>query len=284
MIKSYQFIKKIMTILKENNFSLESDNAKKFLTNLPIYLQSIQTDSEYLQTFNKINQEKENDINQLLQTRLLEILESQFFYYYIFHKEVWDSRQHDYIYNSSELLKERMEYLSKITNINSVSMSFLKKTSANKEDTLHRVNITGDMIFDTVDFMGVQLNVHFESDYMGKVEGKSYFKEGKIVKSKKNYFKNISLLSLAAAHGCDYLIEQLIIKGCNVYYKDGKGKMALDYYNPILPLTHERTIYTQSLLDGSYKNGYYQSLYEKAKLSDSNVLPEEKKEKITNKL
>lgn len=268
MIKTYQFIKKILEILKEQNFSLDSPAQERFLRNLPIYIDSIHKDCNYSNLIEKNNKEDSQLVESLLKQRLLEILEKQFFYYFIYHRESWAAKNHDYIHNSENLLKDRIAYLSKITNIDSVPMSFLKNIPKYKGDTEHKVNITGDMLFDTVDFNPIKLEVGFHANYKGQFKGKSYFSVMHTVESKKHYFKDISLLSLAASQGCDHFIEQLIIKGCNIYYKDVRGKTALDYYKSILPLSHERTLYIKSLLDGSYKNGYYQSLYERQKLGE----------------
>lgn len=90
---------------------------------------------------------------------------------------------------------------------------------------------------------------------------------------------------LCARSGMNKVIEHIIKKGCDISVKNTLGQTAFDLYSPNTVSTEEENAYIRSLLDGSYNNGYYISLYEKNKLSIALNDPKiEKKETVKHKI
>lgn len=99
------------------------------------------------------------------------------------------------------------------------------------------------------------------------------------------YIKNETVLMLCARAGMNIVIEQLIKQGCDIHYQNEAGKTAFDLYSPNSASPNEENEHIRSLLNGTYKDDFYVSLYEKQKLDEALNDPQiEKKEILKHKL
>lgn len=99
------------------------------------------------------------------------------------------------------------------------------------------------------------------------------------------FFANeYSVLMICSKFGMANEIEYLIKQGCDINYTAPDGKKAYDIYQPNSMTSNEQTNYIRSLLDGSYKNGFYVVQYEEKRLSNKINQPEKVKNQPKLKL
>ena len=278
MFKKYRFFSQLLKIMKDKDISYNQmielsksiDKQKKddFFNNIDNYNQSLREDV-------KINsmseEERKSYYSSLISEKLLNILPSQMIYYSMNNDNFWvDDKYYSGLDQNDENLKKIIASFEKLLNSKKVTNHFLfcqnSFCSACDAPVVGfdniDVNITGDWIFNTVHISKLSImNLPLKK----KKETKDYYKSTHIASWYGEfvvYQKDFSLLMLAAKFGCNTLIELLIKKGCDIHYKEPlTGKKAIDFYTPLCATDSKQVQYIQSLLNGTYQNGYYEKMY-----------------------
>jgi hypothetical protein len=260
-----------MNTLQESGVSIET-----LFIHLNQYLDLFVKDKnlkENIENINAINEEKEQkkikELNQKGVTEIALYFKNNGFSYCqtstsgseLF--EIFDKSE-EYKSTSSKFkqgIHKQDEKLANITN------NFYKHLSY--------YHLNGDSIVSNLSIpVGYQEKLTFgiPSEFIHFSDGKNVYKHlYSITQTIKNgFFANeYSILMLCSKFGMANEIEYLIKKGCNIHYTAPDGKKALDLYNPSTMTSPEQASYIRSLLDGSYKNGFYVAQYEQTKLESS---------------
>lgn len=232
--------------------------------------------SENIQEINKINQEKENKkIAQLKKDGSEKI--SLFF----------KNNGLDYMLKSTspnelvEIYKENKNPKKFQEGIDRQEEK-LKIITKNFYDHIKYYHLDGDTIAQNFSLpVGFQESLKFglKSEFVEEKDKSMIYVNLYTIQKKlpQGLFANeYSILMLCARFGMNEEIEYLVKKGCDVHYKNPEGKSALDVYCINKLASPEQISYIKSLLDGSYKNGFYVAEYEKNRFSTVTATPESK--------
>lgn len=294
MIKKYKFIKQLFLNIQEQKISFEDvlnlsklvneGNKNNFFENMPVYLESLNRKENFNDYKKNVEQERQKKFDLLLKDKLLNIIPNLLMELIIFNRAYWDEKDKPFkrgLFNSEIKREFRIKKLQNLLNAGCASEHWMccseKDCKGCNNYSLKNdisLNVTGDILFDSVN--NITLKYHdmgFEDcyAYFDKKEDKHLFSELHSYQFKMKFFqKDCSLLMLACMMGSDDFIEMLIKKGCDINYKEPlQGKTALDLYSPFSFVDSKKVNYIKSLLDGSYKDGYYQVLYEKSKINNT---------------
>lgn len=255
MIKHIKFIKQLFTIIKKNNLSYEEvlsmasvvDNNKKPLPAL--------------------SSEEVERLNKQIKKKLIDIFAKKFVEYRFYHKEFWALKSEAHkegLYNSDKYLSKIILFLNQWVQGTYVSGDFVGLST----DLKIPIDIDGDTIFDSVSLSQIAIKgLYFTKDFLYLNKQEAIFKKSEDWRlTQELYKKDFSLLMLASFYGCDDFIETLIKNGCDINYKEPlTNKTAFDYYTGNAESPSDRVDYIKTLLNGTYKDGHYQKLYEEKK-------------------